>query len=118
MGNVDSGGDEIPMFLNKYSKIRTEYDQRFGEAHVYRENSNLNNYVLFKEKWFDQSSECERFRKLQNNFNNVDHKNIAKVVEFQGTFIYFTKKQNILNNVLKFPKIVQIASGVVRDLHI
>lgn len=83
MGNVESGGDEIPMFLNKYSKIRTEYDQRFGEAHVYRENSNLNNYVLFKEKWFDQSSECERFRKLQNNFNNVDHKNIAKVVDFQ-----------------------------------
>lgn len=63
MGNIDSNSDEIPMFLDKYSKIRTEYDQRFGEAHVFRENSNLNNYVLFKEKWFDQSFDADRFKK-------------------------------------------------------
>ena len=43
---------------------------------------------------------------------------LQRLSNFRVHLFTLRKKQNILNNVLKFPKIVQIASGVVRDLHI
>ena len=58
MGGIDSKESNPSEFLLRYSKVRTEFNPKYGEADIYKD-INSNTYILYKEKWIDSQTDSQ-----------------------------------------------------------
>ena len=79
MGSNNSQEDIENRFFQEYTLLRTEYDQRFGEANIYRSNHS-NKKILVKEKIFENEKNFEEFKEKIRVRKALSSDNIASII--------------------------------------
>ena len=78
MGGIDSKESNPSEFLLRYSKVRTEFNPKYGEADIYKD-INSNTYILYKEKWIDSQTDSQKFHQTLKSYKQVDNKNLSRL---------------------------------------
>ena len=79
MGNENQKPTDELDLVGEYTQIRAEYDVRFGDVSIYK-HKRLNEYVLVKEKIYENQKMLERHKEMASERSKMNHEHISTII--------------------------------------